>query len=225
MKKVTLLRPAPPARKDYYVRQRHAVNSGNSKFRGEVPPSIEGVYPPGGIGGKVKEKEKPSVSLADLLTLAEQLPNAERKTLLAQLALKAQSSDGGQDRDKDMWAQAVYEALARAFEHEGGAGQGPALVKRSVSVPAAWAPVADFMASSKLDDLTVTERQSVYGLVAQLVVQNARSIARRVNAPLSAKLVASCASNVASLFDNAFPGYLAAGLAPIVAKQLTSARP
>lgn len=230
MKRVQLSRPLLGERRDEYVRGSPLRNSEEKKISGITPPSPPPLPLKGrgwGVGDSLQvshgEKKKPS--LDDLLRLADQLPVAERKTLLARLALQAQTTDSGQERDRDMWAQAVYDELARAFGRGDGAGQGPALVKRSVSNPTVWAPVAEFMAHSKLDQLTVTERQSVYGLVARLVVENALYVARKIGAPLSAKLVATCSANTASLFDNAFPGYLAAGLAPIVAKQLTSARP
>ena len=175
---------------------------------------------------KIKDKkDKTHVSLADLLSLADQLPATERKTLLAHLALRGQTDESGQTRDKDMWAHAVYNEIVRAFGADGGAGQGPALVKRTLSATAVWAPVADFMRASKLDALTVTERQSVYGMLAKLVVEQALYVARNIGAPLGVKLVANAASNMAAIFDRSFPGYLQAGLAPIVARQLVSHRP
>lgn len=171
------------------------------------------------------KKDKTHVSLADLLSLADQLPATERKTLLAHLALRGQTDESGQTRDKDMWAHAVYNEIVRAFGADGGAGQGPALVKRTLSATAVWAPVADFMRASKLDALTVTERQSVYVMLAKLVVEQALYVARNIGAPLGVKLVANAASNMAAIFDRSFPGYLQAGLAPIVARQLVGQRP
>ena len=79
------------------------------------------------------------------------------------------------------------------------------------------------MADAKLDKLAVPERQSVYNLLADLVVRHAHGISMRSAAPLSPKLVANCSNNVASIFDKAFPGYVRAGLAHIVARQLTRA--
>ena len=95
------------------------------------------------------------------------------------------------------------------------------LVKRAVAAPTAWTPVADFMAASRLDTLQVIERQSVYRMLAGLVIERAKQIGSYNGAPLSAKLVATVASNVAAIFEAAFPGYLKAGLALVVARRLT----
>lgn len=200
---------------------RHAVNQ---KIAGEgmgvYTPLKGGIYTPPLpvplVGGK---KEK--VSVEEALAFTDRLSPADRKTLLARLALAEQTAKQGTGRDLDMWAQAVYEALVQAVGTEAGAGQGPALLKRSLGLPAAWAPVVAFMEASKLRGLTVTERQSVYALLAKMVIQNARFISRKSGAPMSAKLVSNCATHVASLFDNAFPGYVASGLALMVARQLT----
>lgn len=78
-----------------------------------------------------------------------------------------------------------------------------------------------FMADAKFDQLKVAERQSVYALLAQMVVTQAQAISRNGYAPLGPKLVANCSQNIAGLFDQNFPGYLRAGLAHIVARQLT----
>ncbi len=200
---------------------RHVVNQKTAgEGKGVYTPLKGGIYTPP-LPVPLAGEKKENVTVEGLLAAAEQLNAADRKTLLAHLALNEQTSSQGSGRDLDMWAQAVYEALVQAVGTEAGAGQGPALVKRSLGLPAAWAPVVAFMEASKLRSLTVTERQSVYALLAKMVVQNARFISRKSGAPLSAKLVGNCATHVASLFDNAFPGYVSSGLALIVARQLT----
>ena len=232
MKRVMLTRPERSLRSETYVR---GVTT-PTQVRGSEDPKHLGDHtttphplPCRGRGGggdtPGKESKKSNVSLADLLSLADQLPATERKTLLAHLALKGQTEVEGPSRDKEMWAQAVYGEIVRAFGPDGGAGQGPALVKRTLSATAVWAPVADFMRASKLEALSVTERQSVYVLLARLVVEQALYVARNIGAPLGIKLVANAASNMAAIFDRSFPGYLQAGLAPIVARQLVSHRP
>lgn len=200
---------------------RHVVNQNSAgDGKGVYTPLKGGIYTPPHPLPLVGEKQK--VSVDEAIALADRMTSADRKTLLARLALADQTSKQGSGRDLDMWAQAVYAALVQAVGTEAGAGQGPAIIKRSLGLPAAWAPVNSFMEASKLRSLTVTERQSVYALLAKMVVQNARFISRKTGAPIGAKLVANCATHVASLFDNSFPGYAASGLALIVAKQLTS---
>lgn len=172
---------------------------------------------------KVSNK-KNQVNLDDLLNLADQLNEVDKKTLLARLSLAAQNRNSEPDRDKDMWAQAAYDELLRVFGQNQGVGQGLALIKRSLGASQVWAPLADFMKSSGLNKLQVTERYAVYCLLAQLVVKQAKYIANKIDAPLGVKLIGNCLVNVASLFDNAFPGYLGAGLAPIVARQFCQKR-
>lgn len=159
--------------------------------------------------------------VGEIKNLAKQLDPTQRKQLLAELSLQAAESDAGETRDLDMWSAAVYKGLVAANGGSAGAVPGPAIVKRALGSGGAWGIVRGFMADSKLDALKHVERQRVYELLAELVIANARYISRRSNAPLSPKLVGSCSSNIASLFDHAFPGYVRAGLAPLVAKRLT----
>lgn len=175
------------------------------------------------VSKKLSKEPSQDTSLEDLLSLADQLNKEDHKKLLAHLALKTQGlgKDEG-SRDKTMWSQAVYEALLKANGTGDGAGQGPALVKRLLAPTSVWAPLEDFMESSRLSKLTVTERLSMYRLLANLLVSHCQQVARHMRIPLGAKLVAGQAVNVAAIFDNAFPGYLAAGLVPVVAKHLMS---
>ena len=242
MKRVQLTRPLRSQGKNpyvAYVEPTSIIDKKEQSHRNKTapPPPLKGEGKGGLylVDGKNEKENKPELrkesdlrkpaanvksSLDQILDAANGLPAAERKVLLAHLAFSEQTSGQGSGRDLEMWAQAVYEALGDAVGVEVGAGQGPALIKRTLAVPAAWAPVTTFMASSKLSTLMVVERQAIYVMLAKMVVQNARYIARKSGAPLAARLVGSCAANVASLFDNAFPGYVASGLALMVAKQL-----
>ncbi len=228
MKRVNLIPVARPERKVYLSSDlakssKQAIQKLPMGSNGVVVGEVRSTptHPPHLpiLGGNEKKEQ---ISLATLLDQAEQLSQADRKTLLARLSLASQNRETESCRDKDMWSQAVYEELLKAYGRGLGAAQGPANVKRSLSLPTAWAPLADFMASSNLADLKVVERFAVYSMLAKLVVKQALYVARKVDAPLSAKLVGTCAANVASLFDNAFPGYLQSGLAPVVARQLVA---
>ena len=75
-----------------------------------------------------------------------------------------------------------------------------------------------FLQQSGLSACTVNERQQAYHILAELVVQHARYVARKSGAPLSPKLVANCMPNLPGVFEDAFPGYLEAGVAAMVAK-------
>lgn len=211
MKRVTLSKPrsSPPVGtggKDIY-----------KYIRSSPLPSV-----PVPASKKVKVVKKAAVDLDSLLEQAALLKPADRKQLLAHLALAAHDEEIRPSRDLDMWATAVYTGLTRAIGHGEGAGQGPALIKRVVGARAAWAPVQDFMVSSKLDQLQVTERRAVYDFLAVLVIARAKSVSNHVGAPLGPKLVANTAPSIAAIFDAEFPGYLASGLVRIVARRIIS---
>lgn len=124
-----------------------------------------------------------------------------------------------------MWAAAAYTAMVEAIGAGVGAAHGPLVLKRHLAAASNWAKVCDFMRASGLDKLEVTQRQSVYSMLAELVVARAVSVARAVRAPLTPKFVADRAADIAAIFDLAYPGYLASGLAPMVAARLTQHRP
>lgn len=156
--------------------------------------------------------------VGDLLAQASTLTTAERKELLARLSLGDQ--EAGDSREVDMWSAAVYEALVKAAGQGAGAVPGPAIIKRLVSPPSAWKPVADFMETSKLSRLSVSERRSVYGLLARLVVEEAEDFCHWSHAPLGPKVVVQRSRHIAGTVDHAFPGYLRSGLMPVVARSL-----
>lgn len=191
-----------------------------TKSRGITHPPT----PPLPLGGGEGGGELPQHgAVAEIKKLAASLDPAARKQLLAELSLAASDADTGDVRDLDMWVQAVYWALVDANGGSAGAVPGPAIVKRALASSGGWSNVRGFMADAKFDQLKVAERQSVYALLAQMVVTQAQAIARNGYAPLGPKLVANCSQNIAGLFDQNFPGYLRAGLAHIVARQLTRA--
>lgn len=228
MKRVLLTRPER-SRSDVYV----AASSKTGKNVADIETTGVNTTTPhptpyGGWGGggdsPARKKKQDPVSLDSVLALVELLSAGDRKTLLARLALADQTRETISSRDQDLWSRAVYEELLRALGSQSGAAQGPALVRSVLGSAKAWHPVSDFMTSSGLQELTVTERCSVYGLLARLVVDYAHALANRISTPLGAKLVGTCSVHVASIFDNAFPGYAQAGLAPVIARQLVSAR-
>lgn len=203
---------APPERKP---REGQVYRKEKEESQGTPPlPS-----PPFREGGG--EGVTPGV-VSEIKKLTATLNPSQRATLLAELSLQATQSDNGSIRDLDMWSQSVYAALVGANGGLAGGVPGPAVVKRSLASSGTWSIVRGFMSDSKLDLLKVTERQSVYDMLAQMVVKNAVYVSRKSGAPLSPKLVANCSTNVASLFEQSFPGYVRSGLAHIVARRLTA---
>lgn len=169
-------------------------------------------------------KEKKESNVASLLEQANSLTAAQRQELLDNLALNNQlTHKAATNRDLDMWAEAVAIALDEVVGSntgEGGGSYGSLLVKRSLGSSACWRPIEAFMEKSKLRSLMVNERQAIYLLLARLLVEHCKERCRYVGAPLSLKFVSQQTSSVAGVFEQSFPGYLAAGLAPMVAKQM-----
>lgn len=164
-------------------------------------------------------------SVEEILEQAQTLTAKQRQELLDQLSLANQMTrSAGQDRDLDMWATAVHEALTAGVGVGGASEFGRLVVKRLMAPTQNWRPIQNFMEESRLQELKVVERASVYYLLAELLVKHAQVVAHRSGAPLGPKLVGSCAQGIAGLFEQAFPGYLRAGLAKIAARQLVASR-
>mgnify|MGYP003507604151 len=156
-------------------------------------------------------------NLEAALSLVNKMTVAERKQLLDHLALGMQVSkkeSGKINRDLDMWLSAVVDALDSILKTGGTSVPSLGVVKRLHS--AQWPPVEQFMIGSKLMEMKVLERQAVYKLLAKLLVDHAHYVAKKSGAPLSTKLVFNCINNLPGLFDGAFPGYLACGMAKAV---------
>lgn len=220
MKKVMLTRPAYAGQG--FARPRVVVAEKNQENESQgytTPPPL----PLGrGKGGVYPTAEEGKNEVSELLSLAHKLSPTQRQELLDHLALSAQTphrADAGQDRDVEMWSQALARGLQHALGASDGVPGGSMLFRRLVAPATAWKPIADFLTTSKIGDLTVAERQAAFDLLAELVVTQALKIARRSGAPISPKFVVNCTSNIAGVFDSAFPGYLEAGLAHIVARR------
>lgn len=195
--------------------------------RPDQSPSSLLPYREGGEGGVTKPatKKEGKEILDEILGLASGLDAKSKKELLAQLALRGLASNDEEQRDSDMWANAVYDGLVNALGASGEGVPGPAVIRRLLGSSGAWGPVASFMRAAKFDTLKVTERQSLYHLLAKLVIQNAKETARYHGIPLTVKFVGSCSANISGIFDQNFPGYLASGLALVVARRLTCPDP
>lgn len=194
-------------------------NKNNEKTQRCKPPLIGGVL----YNGEIEKTEKPK-TLDDLLDQVQHLSLVDRKTLLAKLALSDGLSKTGEGRDLDMWSLALYEALGDVAGKQGISVPGQALIKRLGGVPSAWAPVQTFLRQGKLLDLSVGERQSVYYMLARLLTEHSARLSHHLGIPLSAKFVVGQAQHLASIFEQSFPGYMASGLVPLVARQWVSAK-
>lgn len=206
-------------RRHYEGLSQGSRNEPEEKFGGTNPPSP----PKEGGGGFIRanEKQPQKDAVAGLLEQAQALTAKQRQELLDQLSLaNRMTRSAEQDQDLDLWATAVYEALTERAGPSDGSGYGHLLVKQSLASSQNWRPVQDFMQESRLCELKQVERAGVYFMLADLLVQHAQRLASYRGIPLGPKLVGSCASSIAGVFDQAFPGYLRAGLAKIAAIQL-----
>lgn len=168
-----------------------------------------------------QKNENETDPVQQALLLAEQLSDKQRKALLDQLALKQQTAVlASRDRDLDMWVIAVTAALVSALGDEDGGGPGPVLIKRVCGAFSVWSPVRAFCERLGLLDLKVVERQAAFAFLVQLLVERARAVSHYSGAPLGPKLVANCSADLAGIFERAFPGYLASGLAGVVVRRM-----
>lgn len=196
---------------------RRSVGAGTIDGLGREESPLKGGSLPTPVTGSVKEE----IGVSNVLDLANQLTAAQRQELLDQLALNNQlTNKAATNPDLDLWAQAIHNALGEVIGAEEGGSYGVMLIKRILGSTAAWRPVEKFMSVSRLGEAKRTERYSVYLLLARMLVEHAATVASRSGAPLSAKLVGTCTVNLPGVFEKNFPGYLAAGLAPMVAKQM-----
>jgi len=218
-KRILLTRPA--------YNRRPVVSAGDSSTTTNPIARTRARETPSGVSSaasvySTRAHAQPAAREDEITTAALALSKKNKKELLDRLLLDLQnapSQRGAADRDKDMWASAVHRALLKVTGSMDGGLVGPAVVRRLVAVGTSWGHVEAFMVSSKLNEITVTDRQAVYNMLAELLVQHARYVARRSGAPLSVKLVTQCTTNLAGVFENSFPGYLEAGLAKAVARQ------
>jgi hypothetical protein len=195
------------------------------KIKENTPGQDSHQPPPKGgwvVGGRAQSKSQEKTDVADIMRLTANLDPKSRQQLLDHLALQAQTPGSANNRDLDMWSSAVYDALQQFLGASAGAMGGPMVVRRVLTVSTAWKPVESFMQSSKLVEIKVVERQSVYSMLARLLVGHAAFVAKKSGAPLSAKLIANCCGSITGVFESAFPGYLHAGLAPMVARRLAT---
>lgn len=153
----------------------------------------------------------------ELLATLGPLSTKETKALLAQLALQTnKTSTARGERDSETWAACVADALSDAI----GSSSAGQLVRKEMLAATAWKPVQAFLEEAGFLDLNVREKRAVYQMLARLLVQHADRISSRRDIPLTPHFVASCAGHIGVVFDGAFPGYLASGLAHIVVKRL-----
>lgn len=177
-------------------------------------PSKEGsLY----VGGACSV-EAPTVE--SLLEGVKVLSSADRKQLLDALALMVlnESKKVKESRDFSLWVEAVFVWLKRALP----LGVPPLILRQQLLQKAAWEPVEVFMRDSGFASMPVADRVTIYHTMAEILVAATRARAASRGFVLSPKAVADNCRNIAGLFEEAFPGYIAAGLVHIIIKRVRS---
>lgn len=196
-------------------------------------PSIEGgrgegVPPPVAPGPEESEVQMACeccqtshrFSLDSIHALVAGLGYQQKQALYDSLAAALRDASPA-DRELDMWASSLYNALVAALGGKGGGVPGPGVIRALCAPRKAWAPVEGFMSANGFTGLKVAERQAVYHLLARLLVERGQAIARRAGIPLGPKLLAHNTGDIAAIVDQAFPGYGASAL-ELVARRMFS---
>lgn len=207
-----------------YVRPPRNVASGSfSKNSMATGGERSGFYPPSIEGGNKPRPSRPSSGdvVGQCADILRGLSRAEQKQALDLLAFQLATDQSHEaSRDKDLWSGAVYDAVARALGGGAGGLPGPMLFKRVLAAPEAWQYVEGFMGTSGFSRAQVTERQAVYSLLARLLAEHALELNGKFGYPITPKMLGNLTQHLPTLFEEAFPGYLAAGLGMVVVKSL-----
>lgn len=214
---VQLTRNRPNVERRVYVKNDRVPEMGT----GNPPSPLKGGgggYPLSRRRSREFEDQIPDpVSNLDIGNLSRD----EKQALLDRLALSLLDTD--QTRDVGMWALAVSRALEAALGAGGASAYGPTLAKAICGASKVFAPVASFIREAGLDALHMVERQAALNYLARLVVADADAFARYTKQPLGLKVVSTRQANVRGVFEQAFPTYLASGLAKIVFRRMATA--
>lgn len=117
-----------------------------------------------------------------------------------------------------MWADSLEQLLGQAL----GSPPAPRMRPPTIlgSLRDSYKAVELFVQAAGLFRTASYDRKATYNLLAGLVVEYAKQLAAKIGAPLSFKFVLQNVEKLPALFDRAYPGYVASGLASIVINQL-----
>lgn len=173
--------------------------------------------PARGSAGKPASINDP-VALIAVLDQVAKLTRKQSQELLDQLALRMRLTDEKRfNPDLESWSASVHAELNSRLSSE--QAYGLMMVRATLGERENWQPIERLMQSSNLSKRTPAQRKSFYMLLAELLVDHAKHEGRKHAHGLTLRNVARCCVDIASIFDWSFPGYLASGLAYIVAEQ------
>lgn len=174
-----------------------------------------------GVGGVAMSRQ----TVNEAKTLIDRMNKEQRKEIgdyLAFISLGRKTGGTVQDlksnRDLGLWGDALVEALGQAL---------PSLV---MSKHVQASVMQQLESSSVLAESIISQaaipasqsymRNAFYRVLANLLVQHSRSVAKYVKAPLSLKFCLGQADNLAGLVEDAYPGYLQSGMMKVVLQQM-----
>lgn len=189
------------------------------------PPSQTDTHPP--IRGGVCV----SVGASKSASMHEQVRGLDKKEQKALLDLLLSMQLGAQEpratvtggRDFETWCLCIMESVTARFPAGGAALATPANLRKSLALSSAWDPVKALLDHKAVTSLTVPQHRRFLRLLADLLVAHTNNISNRTGAPFSARLLSNCAPALPSIFDNAYPGYMRAGLLGVLIGALTAA--
>lgn len=140
-----------------------------------------------------------------------------------QILLTSTRTGQSLSRDEEMLADSLEQLLAEALGTPRQARHRPAAILASLRD--CYATVEAFVQAAGLSRNKSYDRKALYNLLAGMLVDYSRQLAAKIGAPLSFKFVLQNTDKIPALFDRAYPGYAASGLAGIVVDQLLQNQP
>lgn len=174
-----------------------------------------------GVGGVAMSRQ----TVNEAKTLIDAMTKEQRKEVADYIAFLGQgrratrtAQDLKSNRDLGLWGDALVAALGQAL---------PSLVT-SKHIPASviqQLEQSSVVAESIISQAAIPASQSYmrnafYRLLANLLVQHSRSLAKYVKAPLSLKFCLGQVDGLHGLVEDAYPGYLRSGMMKVVLQQM-----
>lgn len=185
-------------------------------------------YPYKGEGGKginpleekiIGEKKEVEEMKRKIVGFSDPTKKILSDFLLLELKSKQKISTSSQ-RDVEMWISSVLKALKATLK------SAPASISQKNPLwdafEVSYSELATFLVEAGISGLQSYQRQSLYDLLAKLLVAHSAKLAGFVGTPLSPKFICGQTHMIPGLFDNAWPGYLSAGLAMRVVQSLSA---
>lgn len=154
------------------------------------------------------------LKLADLLAALQELSPKDRDTLRLHIDALQSVHRGKVGRVPS--EEGFYSVLAELLSSNGIRAAPFPMFARQPGYPAYRTAlhILDIYITDNIKPRTLTERRKAHLILIRIVIRYLRD----VGAPLSARSIVQCLDQIPTLVDQTFPGYLQAGLLPIILK-------